>query len=312
MPKDDLPSIEQFVSDDNLPSIDEFIKEETEQELPSVENFIEKEEEEIQDLVEEFVPEEKSLELNEVLRLINDVRESVPEIPEIKYYDKELEDICESIQILASSIPEVKYYDSDIESLQNQIQEVRSEIPVFPKWVNEVNEVPDFSWIGKTFSVIDDDFIKVNDSIETLRERIEINIRDVVEGNEVKHFENNAKKLAEYLVEFMEGAEVTYFCSDLRLDDLPSILEKNNIKVTEVEAYQTKYDGIEVDDSVESVMFYSPSTVQSFVQKNKIEIIAFCIGETTAKEAEKHFNDVRIAKVPTVESVIELVNEYYV
>ena len=190
MPKDDLPSIEQFVSDDNLPSIDEFIKEETEQELPSVENFIEKEEEEIQDLVEEFVPEEKSLELNEVLRLINDVRESVPEIPEIKYYDKELEDICESIQILASSIPEVKYYDSDIESLQNQIQEVRSEIPVFPKWVNEVNEVPDFSWIGKTFSVIDDDFIKVNDSIETLRERIEINIRDVVEGNEVKHFEN--------------------------------------------------------------------------------------------------------------------------
>ena len=39
----------------------------------------------------------------------------------------------------------------------------------FPKWVNEVNEVPDFSWIGKTFSVIDDDFVKVNDTIEGLR-----------------------------------------------------------------------------------------------------------------------------------------------
>ncbi|CAH8282735.1 hydroxymethylbilane synthase [Mariniflexile fucanivorans] len=128
----------------------------------------------------------------------------------------------------------------------------------------------------------------------------------------VKHFENNAKKLANYLVEFMEGSEVTYFCSDLRMDDLPTILEENNIKVTEVEAYQTKYDGLKVTDSVDSVMFYSPSTVESFVQKNKTEIIAFCIGDSTANEAKKHFKDVRVAKVPTVESVIELINEHYI
>jgi hydroxymethylbilane synthase len=128
----------------------------------------------------------------------------------------------------------------------------------------------------------------------------------------VTHFENNAKKLANYLIDYMEGTEVTYFCSDLRLDDLPTILEKNNIKVTEVEAYQTKYDGIKVANTVESVMFYSPSTVESFVQKNKTEVIAFCIGETTANEAKKHFSDVRISKVPTVESVIELVNEHYI
>ncbi|WP_142784409.1 hydroxymethylbilane synthase [Changchengzhania lutea] len=128
----------------------------------------------------------------------------------------------------------------------------------------------------------------------------------------VTHFENNAKRLAEYLVDFIEGTEVTYFCSDIRLDALPTILAENHIKVNEVEAYQTKYDGIKVDDSVESVMFYSPSTVEGFVQKNDAEVIAFCIGETTANEASKHFKDVRIAKVPTVESVIELVNEYYI
>ncbi len=128
----------------------------------------------------------------------------------------------------------------------------------------------------------------------------------------VAHSEKNAKALAEYLVEFMEGAEVTYFCSDIRLDALPAILTENNIKVNEVEAYQTKYDGVKVDDSVEAAMFYSPSTVDSFVQKNKKEIIAFCIGETTATEARKHFDDVRVAKVPTVESVIELVNEHYI
>lgn len=128
----------------------------------------------------------------------------------------------------------------------------------------------------------------------------------------VKHSENNAKKLAEYLVDYMEGAEVTYFCSDIRLDALPTILSENNLKVNEIEAYQTKYDGVKVSDSVEAVMFYSPSTVESFTQKNNKEVIAFCIGETTAAEARKHFDDVRVAKVPTVESVIELVNEHYI
>ncbi|GGZ75736.1 hydroxymethylbilane synthase [Algibacter mikhailovii] len=128
----------------------------------------------------------------------------------------------------------------------------------------------------------------------------------------VAHTEKNAQKLAEYLVEFIEGTEVTYFCSDIRLDALPTVLSENNIKVNEVEAYQTKYDSYKVADSVESAMFYSPSTVESFVKNNTIDVIAFCIGETTAKEAKKHFKDVRIAKVPTVESVIELVNEHYV
>ncbi|HMR14963.1 MAG: hydroxymethylbilane synthase [Confluentibacter sp.] len=128
----------------------------------------------------------------------------------------------------------------------------------------------------------------------------------------VAHFENSAEKLANYLVEFMEGTEVTYFCSDLRLDDLPTILEKNNIKVTEVEAYQTKYDAVKLPESIEAVMFYSPSTVQSFIKQNEAHVIAFCIGETTAKEAKKYFSDVRTAKVPTVESVIELINEHYI
>ncbi|WP_292948784.1 hydroxymethylbilane synthase [Olleya sp. UBA1516] len=127
----------------------------------------------------------------------------------------------------------------------------------------------------------------------------------------VTHTEKNAKKLAQYLVDFIEGTEVTYFCSDLRLDDLPSILKENNITVNEIEAYQTKLDSISLPESIEGVMFYSPSTVQSYKKENDANGIAFCIGETTAKEASKHFKDVRIAKVPTVESVIELVNQHY-
>jgi hydroxymethylbilane synthase len=128
----------------------------------------------------------------------------------------------------------------------------------------------------------------------------------------VKHTEANAKKLAEYLVEYIEGTEVIYFCSDLRLDDLPNILSENNIKVNEVEAYQTKFDADKIESSLDGVMFYSPSTVESYLKQNKAAGIAFCIGETTANVARQFFEDVRVAKVPTVESVIELVNENYV
>jgi len=128
----------------------------------------------------------------------------------------------------------------------------------------------------------------------------------------VKHTEKNAEKLANHLVEFIDGTEVTFFCGDLRLDHLPEILNENNITVNEVEVYQTKFDSKKIDDSVEGVLFYSPSTVKSYKQNNTASGIAYCIGETTAQEARKHFKDVRIAKVPTVESVIELVNADYV
>jgi hydroxymethylbilane synthase len=128
----------------------------------------------------------------------------------------------------------------------------------------------------------------------------------------VAHTEANAKKLAEYLIEYIDGTEVTYFCSDLRLDDLPNILTENKIVVNEVEAYQTKFDADKVEANLEGVMFYSPSTVESFLKQNKANGIAFCIGETTAKVAKQYFKEVRVAKVPTVESVIELVNENYV
>lgn len=128
----------------------------------------------------------------------------------------------------------------------------------------------------------------------------------------VTHGEANAKKLAYYLVDYIEGTEVTYFCSDLRLNDLPNILAENHIKVNEVEAYQTKFDADKIEANLDGVMFYSPSTVESFLKQNKPNGIAFCIGETTAKVAQNYFEDVRIAKVPTVESVIELVNSHYV
>ncbi len=128
----------------------------------------------------------------------------------------------------------------------------------------------------------------------------------------VVHQAKNAETLANYIVDYLEGTEVSYFCSDIRLDALPTILNDNNITVNEIEAYTTKYEGLEITNTIEGVLFFSPSTVDSFIEHNTSKPIAFCIGETTAKHARHYFDDVRVAKVPTVESVIELVNQVYV
>ena len=208
-----LPSIDDFdESNEQLPSLADLVEE---KDLPSVESYIEKEEEEIEEEVQtledangETFAEVKDIvpPWPELLRLVNDLKESIPEIPEIKSYDNELEELLAHIEQVKESIPEVpevRYYEDQIEALKEDIDGVRSDIPKFPKWVNEINQVPDFSWIGKTFGVIDEDFEKVNDNLHTLKDTFNQDIENLTENLELKDFEKKVeiKEVKEYLQE---------------------------------------------------------------------------------------------------------------
>ena len=127
----------------------------------------------------------------------------------------------------------------------------------------------------------------------------------------VTHVAKNAKVLAEYLSKELESKQVTYFCSNVRLDVLPASLKAQNITVNEVEAYKTMLSPIKLDDSVSGVLFYSPSGIESYLKENTTDKVAFCIGETTAVEARKHFENVEVANLPSVDSVLEMVNTHF-
>ncbi len=127
----------------------------------------------------------------------------------------------------------------------------------------------------------------------------------------VAYVAKNAKILAEYLSKELDNKQVTYFCSNLRLDILPAYLKMNDIVVNEVEAYKTMFSPEKVDDEVSGILFYSPSGIESYLKENTTDKIAFCIGETTAKEARKHFENVQVANLPSVESLLELVTKHY-
>lgn len=133
------------------------------------------------------------------------------------------------------------------------------------------------------------------------------------EIGKVNYVASNSKKLGEYLAKTLSTSdEVTVFCSNIRMDDLPDILAENEIPLREIEAYKTMLSPEVAEETPDGILFFSPSTIKSYLTKNPAKGVAFCIGTTTAKEAKKHFEKVETAKVPTVESVIELVNDYLI
>ena len=210
--KKDLPHVEEFVEDlSKLPSADDFIKED----LPSVEEFIEEEEiieEQIktlfekvreEEIIEESVSEETAADLTEILHLIDAVKRDIPEIPEIKYYDEELEKLTEYIGQVYDCIPEVKNYDAEVESICEQIDLVKEEIKDLPEvkyYDTEVeaiceqidkvrSEIPDLSWVGETFNSIDSNFGNVNDHLEDIKVKFNKDIDRLTEDLDIKHFE---------------------------------------------------------------------------------------------------------------------------
>ena len=135
------------------------------------------------------IPEQRTYdtEVEAICEQIDLLKGQISELPEVKYYDEQLSDLEDRIDILKENIPEQKTYDAEIEAICEQIDQVKSQIPSLPEWVNE-DSLPDLSWVGRTFSVIDDDFVKVKDQIQTVRDKITFEIKELTESLETKDF----------------------------------------------------------------------------------------------------------------------------
>ena len=233
---EDLPSINDFIEDrSNLPSVNDFIKEShtelserTEVELPSYKDFLEKREPEPQVIQEEVVAEPlvSGTDLSSVITLIEGVRNS---IPEVKSYDKELYELMYKIEELRRDIPEFKSYDQEIRELKEsiptvpevryydrEIQELRDSIPSVPEVkyydqdikelkesISEVKDryIPDFRWIYKSFSQLDEGQENLDTSLSQMKNRLDMEMSNLLESIEVVKFETgvDTKSLGEKL-----------------------------------------------------------------------------------------------------------------
>ncbi len=131
-------------------------------------------------------------------------------------------------------------------------------------------------------------------------------------GAVVAHTDTSSKQLGEWIAQ-QEGVQrVLFICGNIRRQELKEILEEKEVDYNEVIIYQTNLTPHKVDHLPDGILFLSPSAVQSYVMHNKTpKAIAFCIGNTTALEAKKHFETVEIADSLSYESVINNVKQYY-
>jgi len=134
-------------------------------------------------------------------------------------------------------------------------------------------------------------------------------------GVSVSVVANNAIELADVLVQqFTKDKsslkEINWFCGNLRNQDLPNIMAENGVLVTEYPVYQTNLSPEKVETASNAILFFSPSGVKSYLQKNKADHTpVICIGVTTATEAIQSFDNVYISDSQSVEGVIEKTKE---
>lgn len=119
-------------------------------------------------------------------------------------------------------------------------------------------------------------------------------------------------ELAEILVDKYRKESFLFLCGDKRLAAIPDQFEKYAIPFKEQIVYRNS-PNIQVHTSdFHGILFFSPSGIKSFAVKNRLRnSLSFCIGTTTAVEAQKHTQNIIIANKPTVESVLEKVVAHY-
>jgi uroporphyrinogen-III synthase len=124
-------------------------------------------------------------------------------------------------------------------------------------------------------------------------------------GYHVKVMADYGKELAEIIVKEFSDESFTFFCGNLRRDEMPELLKENNVSFTEIEVYKTVLKPKKFQRTFDGVLFFSPSAVESFTKENSLKsTTAFCIGTTTAAKAEKYTDKIIIATKPTIENVI--------
>lgn len=115
----------------------------------------------------------------------------------------------------------------------------------------------------------------------------------------------NARELADLI---NDPDTIYFFCGSLRRRELPGLLSLKGIEVKEICVYETKLTPVAIDRHYDAILFFSPSAVVSFFQKNKLPegTILFAIGETTASEIVKYSgNEVIISDIPDKNQLIK-------
>ena len=131
-------------------------------------------------------------------------------------------------------------------------------------------------------------------------------------GFNVIAYTGYAADLAEIITLIYANESYTFFSGNLRRETLPEALKEAKVKFNEIQVYETTLTPQKIETSVDAIMFFSPSGIESYLKENKIKNeTCFCIGTTTSSALEGITKNIVIADQPTIEDVIEEVIAEY-
>jgi len=123
----------------------------------------------------------------------------------------------------------------------------------------------------------------------------------------------NSTELAETIIE-NEEQEVVFFCGNQRMNELPGMLQQNDIVLNEIIVYETVELPVKITTPYNGILFFSPSAVRSFFAVNNLpaETVLFAIGKTTAEAIKKVTNNTLIiGDFPNKEQLAEKAVGYF-
>jgi uroporphyrinogen-III synthase len=131
-------------------------------------------------------------------------------------------------------------------------------------------------------------------------------------GFNVAVYVDYASDLAEIITLIYSNESYTFFSGNLRKETVPKALKEAKINFNEIQVYETTLTPQKIKTTIDGILFFSPSAIESYLMENKIKNeICFCIGSTTAEALGKITRNIIIADQPSVENVIEDVIEEY-
>ena len=117
--------------------------------------------------------------------------------------------------------------------------------------------------------------------------------------------------MANYIIN-SSNKEKFILCRGHLNDDFSEAFDSNNIDLKELVVYKNLSNSKTINEAFDSIMFYSPSGIKSFLENNNInDSNCICIGKTTAKFAAMHSSKVLFCQTPTIKNVIEKTIKLY-
>lgn len=128
-------------------------------------------------------------------------------------------------------------------------------------------------------------------------------------GFKVIKTEKNADDLSAFIIKFAHQESFLHFCGNIALETIGNNLTEHHIPYQKIISYETELLFPSIDKDYDSIAFFSPSGVKSFVKHNNLDTAKiFSIGETTTNEIKKWTNNpVMTSPKNTTDDLLKLI-----